>query len=118
MNGTVARRGTGVGLGHTQGTQTLFAQTMWLVAVTTGIFAFGAYVGQRPVNWLGFGVLYRRVCLPDRHEVRRTGIEFAGSSLVVAVRVPHRVGDSADNRVSRARARRWFGRRGELRRCS
>jgi FtsH-binding integral membrane protein len=46
MNGTVARRGTGVGFGYAQDTQTLFAQTMWLVAVTTGLFAFGAYVGR------------------------------------------------------------------------
>jgi modulator of FtsH protease len=46
MNGTAARRGTGVGLEYAQDTQTLFAQTMWLVAVTTGLFAFGAYVGR------------------------------------------------------------------------
>ena len=118
MNGTVARRGTGVGLGHTQGTQTLFAQTMWLVAVTTGIFAFGAYVGRDlSTGWGLVSFIAAFACL--------IGMKFAvraSSSPAVALLLLFGfligLGTAPTIAYYTGRARRWFGRRGELRRCS
>lgn len=45
---------TGGGLVRSDDTQTLFGQTMGLVAATAGLFALGAYLGRSLSYGLGF----------------------------------------------------------------
>jgi len=62
------------------GTQTLFGQTMGLVAVTAGLFALGAYLGRSLSYGLGFvlSLLALGCLIAMRFAVRRSGSSAVG----------------------------------------
>jgi FtsH-binding integral membrane protein len=83
----------GAGAMSREQSQTLFAQTMWYVAVTAGIFALGAYLGRHLTHGLafvffivGFGCLIAMRFAVRRSPALTRGLLFAvGAALGLAM---------------------------------
>jgi len=80
MNQQATGQGSATGLGAADDTGTLFGQTMGLVAVTTGLFALGTYLGRSlSSGWAWVGFLAAFACLIGmRSAVRRSSSSAVG----------------------------------------
>ena len=87
--------------------RTLFGQTMSLVAVTTGLFALGAYLG--PSLSYGWGSVWFIAAfrMPDWYEIHCPADNFVVFGGIAArLRVDARTGDGTDRRLLR---QHWSG---------